>query len=79
MTTRAEGSSSTISLRADRHRDVKGRDLRLERLELGDRLDAVAGLADHLVAALRERVAHHLPHESGVVDYQDSGHRATSS
>ena len=39
---------------------------------------AVAGLADHLVAALGQRVADHLPHERGIVDYQDSGHRATS-
>src|SRR4051795_2297502 len=60
------------------HRDVEGRELGLELLEAGDRLIAVAGLPDHLVAALGQRVADHLPHERGIVDYQDSGHRATS-
>src|SRR3954454_12313330 len=60
------------------HRDVERHHLRLELLEASDRLRAVADLSDHFVAALRERVAHHLPHECGVVDYQDSGHRATS-
>src|SRR6476620_7624628 len=37
------------------HGDVQGHQVRLELLEARDRLDAVAGLADHLVAALRER------------------------
>src|SRR4051812_49971784 len=60
------------------HRDVQRHDLGPELLEAGDRLHAVAGLADHLMTALGERVAHHLAHERGVVDYQDSGHRATS-
>src|SRR3954465_7080887 len=60
------------------HRDVEGGELGLELLEAGDRLIAVAGLPDHLVAALGQRVADHLPHERGIVDYQDSGHRATS-
>src|SRR5262249_21193777 len=60
------------------HGDVERGELGLELLEAGDRLDAVAGLTDDLVAALRQRVADHFPHERGIVDYQDSGHRATS-
>src|SRR5215217_5140868 len=60
------------------HRDVERRDLGLELLEASDRLRAVAGLSDDLVATLGQRVAHHLPHERGVIDYQDSGHEATS-
>src|SRR4051812_34940374 len=56
------------------HRDVERRHLGAQLLEAGDGFDAVAGLPDDLVAALSERVAHHLPHERGVVDYEDTGH-----
>ena len=42
-------------------------DVRLERGVLLDGLDAVRGLADHLVAVLDEDVLDHHPHEGGVV------------
>src|SRR5215216_459251 len=57
-----------------RHRDVERDEVGLQRLELRERLDAVAGLADHLVAALGQRIADHLAHEGGVVDDEDAGH-----
>src|SRR5918993_802524 len=83
MTTRAAGSIAMISFRAARpsflgHRDVEGRHLGLEGLVLGDGLDAVPGLAHHLVPSLGQRVADHLPHDRGIVDYEDTGHLATS-
>src|SRR6185437_4101466 len=39
---------------------------------------SVACLADHFMAAGRERVAHDLSHEGGVVDYQYTGHYSTA-
>src|SRR3954454_18503892 len=57
-----------------RHRDVQGHQIRLELLEALDRLDAVARLADHLVAALGEGVADHLAHERGVIDDEYACH-----
>src|SRR3954452_11883271 len=56
------------------HRDVEGHQVGLERLVLGEGLDAVARLADHLVAALGEGVADHLAHESGVIDDEYACH-----
>src|SRR5262249_14939191 len=61
-----------------RHRDVEHRQLRLELLEAGDRLVSIAGLADPFMAAGRERVAHDLSHEGGVVDYQYTGHQSAA-
>ena len=40
---------------------------------------AQASDLDHLMAAGGERVAHHLAHEDGVVDYQYTGHRSSNS
>src|SRR3954463_4452410 len=56
------------------HRDVEGHQVRLQRLVLRDGLDAVARLADHLVAALGEGVADHLAHERGVIDDENACH-----
>src|SRR5919202_6142992 len=56
------------------HRDVERDQVGLQGLVLGDRLDAVARLADHLVAALGEGVADHLAHERGVIDDEYACH-----
>ena len=81
MTTLAAGSRARISLRAARP-SFSGMVMSsvmmsgLELLEALDGLDAVAGFADHLVAALGERVADHLPHERGVVDDEHACHQS---
>src|SRR4051794_26275582 len=56
------------------HGDVQGHQVRLQLLEARDRLDAVTGLADHLVAALGERITDHLAHERGVIDDEYACH-----
>src|SRR3954452_24392373 len=56
------------------HGDVQGHQVRLELVEARDRLDAVPRLADHLVAALGERITDHLAHERGVIDDEYACH-----
>jgi len=79
MTTRAEGSLPMMSARGARPsfsgiRDVQRHEVGLELLEARDGLDAIARLADDLVAGRRQGVLDHLAHERGVVDDEDAGH-----
>src|SRR5262249_32437808 len=61
--------------------DVHGHELRAELAEPGDRVPAVAGLADDLVAALgvRQDVLDHGAHEHRVIHDQNPDRHQTSS
>src|SRR5690349_14854722 len=61
------------------HGDVERREVGTQLLELRERLDAVAGFADDLVAATDERVGDHLPHERSVVDDEHTCHYSSPS
>ena len=59
-------------------RGIERRQLGLQLLEARDRFIAISCLADHFMASGGERVAHDLTHESGVVDYEYTGHQSTA-